>query len=634
MKARLARHVRHLRGRAVYVGIIGLAALALLLHAWHYYPFMADDAFISLRYSQRLLEGHGLTWTTGERVEGYSNLLWVLGCAAIGALGVNLVIAARILGCICGVLTVAAVGYAFTPEEDDSTNLAPALVSMAVLASTGIMAVWTIGGLEQPLLAALLAWAHAIAFRTRKVVHEWSRRRTAVVGLLLGLSCLTRPDAVLFTGCLLVGLVVVAKLRRESFVAAVRIGRIPFALLLVQVLCRRAYYGEWMANTGFAKLGFSVGRSLVGWQYVRDAMGALTPAWFMAAPLLAALFLRADSIRRTLPLLGAALVWPTYIAVIGGDIFPAHRHMVPLVVVIAFFVGEATRFVTSLGILTRRAWNLASVAGCLWLTHEQYYDFDNQVAKYERWEWTAVPVGQMLQKEFESRAPVMAVDSAGSLVYFAHLPALDMLGLNDWNIAHHPPPWFGLGRPGHELGDGKYVLERKPDLVVFIFPVGSYGPIWCTGRQMEADPRFHQDYQYVELEAEGPSGLACRPWVRRDGRAGVVRDHRVTVPGYLLSGDSGTTARADSGGHMGTVIYRGHSAKFGRLQLEPRRWLLTAHSSGEPIRITAECGGIKPQSEGEQLTLETCGDKEGWSFTIETRGDGLSHVRDLTLVPE
>ncbi len=45
--------------------------------------FLTDDAFISFRYVQNLLEGHGLVFNVGERVEGYSNFLWVLELAAI-----------------------------------------------------------------------------------------------------------------------------------------------------------------------------------------------------------------------------------------------------------------------------------------------------------------------------------------------------------------------------------------------------------------------------------------------------------------------------------------------------------------------------------------------------------------------
>ena len=60
--------------------------------------FMSDDAFISLRYAERFLQGHGLTWNDGERVEGYTNLLWILGVSLFGRLGLDLITAARVLG--------------------------------------------------------------------------------------------------------------------------------------------------------------------------------------------------------------------------------------------------------------------------------------------------------------------------------------------------------------------------------------------------------------------------------------------------------------------------------------------------------------------------------------------------------
>ena len=60
-----------------------LALLAWLASvAW----FLTDDAFISFRYTRNLLEGHGLVFNPGERVEGYTNFLWILELAAIWGL--------------------------------------------------------------------------------------------------------------------------------------------------------------------------------------------------------------------------------------------------------------------------------------------------------------------------------------------------------------------------------------------------------------------------------------------------------------------------------------------------------------------------------------------------------------------
>ena len=100
---------------ALAVGMVAVGAL--LIHARSYPALTFDDAFISLRYSQRLLEGHGLTWTDGPPVEGYSNLLWVLGCALLGALGVDLGDAPIVLGVASAIAILAAIIYAFPPQS-------------------------------------------------------------------------------------------------------------------------------------------------------------------------------------------------------------------------------------------------------------------------------------------------------------------------------------------------------------------------------------------------------------------------------------------------------------------------------------------------------------------------------------
>src|SRR5882672_7471606 len=65
-----------------------LATLVLLLAHSAVYWFLTDDAFISFRYARNLRQGHGLVFNPGfERVEGYTNFLWVVllaGCDALG----------------------------------------------------------------------------------------------------------------------------------------------------------------------------------------------------------------------------------------------------------------------------------------------------------------------------------------------------------------------------------------------------------------------------------------------------------------------------------------------------------------------------------------------------------------------
>ena len=69
-------------------------------------PFTTDDAFISFRYAENLLAGHGLVYNPGERVEGFSNLLWVLLIAALWGPGIDPVAASKVLGILSGLLAV------------------------------------------------------------------------------------------------------------------------------------------------------------------------------------------------------------------------------------------------------------------------------------------------------------------------------------------------------------------------------------------------------------------------------------------------------------------------------------------------------------------------------------------------
>src|SRR5262245_39900033 len=89
----------------------------LVAHARTYLPFISDDALISLRYSRRLVEGKGLTWDDSDRVEGYSNLTWVLANAALGAMGVDLVDAARLLGFAGMIGAMAALAMLYLPRR-------------------------------------------------------------------------------------------------------------------------------------------------------------------------------------------------------------------------------------------------------------------------------------------------------------------------------------------------------------------------------------------------------------------------------------------------------------------------------------------------------------------------------------
>jgi hypothetical protein len=571
---------------AAFVAAYGLLAL----HTRRYLPFLADDALISLRYAKRLLEGQGLTWNAGERVEGYSNLLWLLLSAALGWLGLDLVEAVRVLGFVCAGATLGAFLYAYPPRSPKAAL--PAASALLFLSLSGSFAAWTIGGMEQPLVAALLVWAVVLTY---PLLEERGAGFGAALGpgLLFALLCLTRLDGPLFAA-LATGVVFLSNATRESFGESLRraagLVLLPVLAVLLQQGFRVLYYGEWIPNTALAKFNPSGQHALDGWGYVRAGLLCVAPLFALAATAAFVSFRFNFRRWRATLLVALALGWLFYLIAIGGDIFPAWRHFVPLLVLFALLMAEGFEWVVERA--GRREYKFAVAAGLLSLilfVALQFHDAENYRAVTERWEWDGQVIGTLFKRAFAEEQPLMAVDPAGCLPYWSELPTVDMLGLNDYHLPRHPPPNFGAGPIAHELGDGRYVLGREPDLVVFLLPTGAEHGYFLSGRQMQRDPRFFRDYTLVRFEGREPYRVVSHVWVRRhSGRIGIRRtSEEVSVPGFLLNGNRETIAYLDANGQLVVTATRERPALLNVLELPTGRWRVSVEASSPAVRLRA-----------------------------------------------
>jgi hypothetical protein len=87
------------RAAAVLASLVGAIGL-LLFHGPGYLNTIPDDAYISFHYAQHLADGLGPNWNSTGRVEGYTNFLLVALLAGLSKLGFDIVISARVLGCL------------------------------------------------------------------------------------------------------------------------------------------------------------------------------------------------------------------------------------------------------------------------------------------------------------------------------------------------------------------------------------------------------------------------------------------------------------------------------------------------------------------------------------------------------
>ena len=264
-----------LRPGCIALGLAHLPWLALLAWLTSVSWFLTDDAFISFRYVRNLLNGHGLVFNAGERVEGYSNFLWVLELAAIWRLlDIRPEHAAPWLSVLFTAGTLALMLWLIARLPGLRMRGLVSWMALGFVCGSATFAVWTSGGgleTRQFTFFIVLAVVCLSLYRNRR----WG---LLAASASLALASLTRPEGPLIAACCfawfgalqlldaLNGLRRDAETQDVSIVEAIAaISRridwrglvcliAPFALIVgAHFLFRYAYYGEWLPNTYYAK---------------------------------------------------------------------------------------------------------------------------------------------------------------------------------------------------------------------------------------------------------------------------------------------------------------------------------------------------------------------------------------------
>lgn len=176
--------------RAASIGLLVVLWFVSWVHQDHY-DLQNDDAYISYRYAANWARGLGPVYNSGERVEGYTNFLWVAFLALAARAGADVVTVSRNAGMVaCWLLLVLA--YRCTTVELGRSRLMGFGVA-AALALHGALAANARSGLETlPLACVVLAAQVALLAELRRGRRHWTS------GLLYGIASLIRADGILF----------------------------------------------------------------------------------------------------------------------------------------------------------------------------------------------------------------------------------------------------------------------------------------------------------------------------------------------------------------------------------------------------------------------------------------------------
>ena len=461
---------------AVYI-VYALAFIyrtSFLIDGTRYFSLF-DDAMVSMRYARNFAHGAGLVWNPGgERIEGFTNPLWVLYMAGlhllpVAAAKISLLVQLTSLALLALNTLVTARLAEYLSGGSRVSTMAAALLTAFYYPLNN----WALQGMEVGALVLIVGVAAWLAVRSfdDPLVSPW-------LYPLLGLGTFVRPDAIVpYLTILGVSVIADRPKRRQHL-------KLGLTVLLValgtQTAARWAYYGGLLPNTYYLKMsGYPAG--------LRIARGALVTTQtalrvliglVLVIPALA--FLPRD--RRSGLLAALVLAQVAYSVYVGGDAWEwargANRYLVvaaPLGFALLaaglgrFAVGVPIRQRVALGlaclsVLTVNAANDSNGWRTWTLLDPPLHVTDNA---------TKVRLAVALRPMLKPDATV-AVVWAGAEPYFLNRTAIDLLGKSDSVIAREPMHRPGPGDdpasffwPGHLKYEYAYSIGRlRPDLVL------------------------------------------------------------------------------------------------------------------------------------------------------------------------
>ena len=311
--------------------------------------------------------------------------------------------------------------------------------------------------------------------------------------------------------------------KRKGFLSLVQLFMGFAVVYLPAFLWQWSYFGDPLPNTYYAKTGAGWIQFVGGWDYLVRSLAEVAKGsgWL---PLLAFLALRKPQGQRLYLLFMLATV-SAIVVLEGGDHFPGARFLVPalplLFALVVIGLSNLTQRIGGVGragllgaaiVLAIAAFNPAEELQVkpAWARLPRA---DPSTLEYQDKYWVAnFPVMGKALREIAAPGQSIAVVPIGAIGYFSDLKVIDMVGITDPYIAHQPfdPAYVGTWLPGHDKGDGLYVLSRRPDFIQLVTRltsqprpgVDTHGEQYKSVVEIWNAAEFQQDYEFHPVQVE------------------------------------------------------------------------------------------------------------------------------------
>jgi arabinofuranosyltransferase len=298
-----------------WIMVFGLSMFAyeLFSTAW-----FGDDALFTIRTILNWLNGYGLVFNVGERVQAYTHPLWFFLLSFLtlttGSVYFSVFFASISLSLFNIWLLIQRI----------STSLMGCLIALVILLFSHAFVDYSTSGLENPLAHFFILFICYFAF---EFIKNPTQRLLTCFSLAFSFLFLTRQDLVLCVLPLAMYIFYQAKKEGLRYRLSIVLGLIP---ALSWAIFSIFYYGFPFPNTAYAKLGTGIdviSLVLQGRYYFLDSWRS-DPITLLA--ILTGLFISVRAAASVKTIGFGVLLYLIYILYIGGDFMSGRFFTVPL----------------------------------------------------------------------------------------------------------------------------------------------------------------------------------------------------------------------------------------------------------------------------------------------------------------
>ena len=475
--------------------------------------WVTEDAYITFRVVENFVNGYGMVFNVGERVQAFTHTLWFFILSGIYRLE-SLFLNRALFGGLYYISIFISLGFslwaiwllAFRLADDKRIA---ALCLLALPFSRAFMD-YSSSGLENPashffVAAFVVVWFHQF---------KSSNHQVLLLALITSLAVLNRIDTILFyLPALFITLVQVVK--KKSGLGPFLLGFLP---LIVWELISIIYYGALIPNTAYSKLNTGIAMGMKIYQGIVYYLAAMETHPYTLLIILVGItlpFIRAN--RKLIPFSIGNLIYLIYVLSIGGDFMAGRFLSVPFflaIINIALMEFSNFRAIGSLAVgILLVAFMIEKPSP---LSTDRYYG----ATQGDDYDETLDPNGIVDEKSFYYQETGLLRANR------SYEPLASRFDENEWARTTDDPTIIyrnSIGLVGYQRGPNYHFLDPigLPDALLARLPMSeAYGDDWrvghynrvvpqgyretiSTGENKIEDPALHEFYDHISLIIKG-----------------------------------------------------------------------------------------------------------------------------------